>query len=37
MVIYYTMDNNIQTDERTDVLYLFLLDKELAEFSDTSL
>jgi len=31
------MDNNIETYERTDVLYLLLLDKEFAEFSDTSL
>jgi len=31
------MDNNIETYERTDVLYLLLLDKEFAESSDTSL
>lgn len=31
------MDNNIETDELTDVLYLRLFDREFAEFSDTSL
>jgi hypothetical protein len=32
------MDNNIETDERTDVLYLVLVDNEFAaEFSETSL
>jgi hypothetical protein len=32
------MDNNIETDERTDVLYLVLVDNEFAaEFADTSL
>jgi hypothetical protein len=30
-------NNNTETYERTDVLYLLLLDKEFAEFSDTSL
>lgn len=37
MVIYYRMDDNIETDKLTDVLYLRLFDREFAEFSDTSL